>query len=275
LHCPVNSKALVLEIGSGGNPYARANVLLDAEEESLERDEKELVRDRVLVLGLVEELPFKDKSFDFIIASHIFEHTDNPRKFLNELVRVGKAGYIETPEGWFEKMCAYYYHRLEVSNENGSLLINKKESWKPDPISRLFDNKLAKNVAWTKFIRLNPDLNHLRFYWKDSIEFEILNEDIDASWDYPVELTEISTQTKTLKFNLRQMYLSMTRWLFSQNKRNKDIDIFKLLQCPNCHSNTLNKSLDSITCEGCSEKYDIVNGVVKIFPNKVNGFKRK
>ena len=27
LHCPVNSEALVLEVGAGGNPYPRANVL--------------------------------------------------------------------------------------------------------------------------------------------------------------------------------------------------------------------------------------------------------
>ena len=37
LHCPVDKAALVLEVGSGGNPYARANVLLDAYEETRER----------------------------------------------------------------------------------------------------------------------------------------------------------------------------------------------------------------------------------------------
>jgi hypothetical protein len=30
LHCPVPPEDLVLEVGSGGNPYPRANVLLDA-----------------------------------------------------------------------------------------------------------------------------------------------------------------------------------------------------------------------------------------------------
>ena len=37
LHCPVSKDALVLEVGSGGNPYARANVLLDAYEVAGER----------------------------------------------------------------------------------------------------------------------------------------------------------------------------------------------------------------------------------------------
>ena len=34
LHVPVSADALVLEVGSGGNPFPRANVLLDAYEES-------------------------------------------------------------------------------------------------------------------------------------------------------------------------------------------------------------------------------------------------
>ena len=37
LHCPVDPEALVLEVGSGGNPYDRANVLLDAYEVTRQR----------------------------------------------------------------------------------------------------------------------------------------------------------------------------------------------------------------------------------------------
>ena len=61
LHCPVPAEALVLEVGAGGNPYPRANVLLDAMEDTIERNEKSLITDRPLVLGLCESLPFKDK----------------------------------------------------------------------------------------------------------------------------------------------------------------------------------------------------------------------
>lgn len=144
LHVPVSKNALVLEVGVGGNPYPRANVMLDAMESTIERNEQSLVTDRPLVLGLCEELPFKDKSFDFIIASHVLEHTDDPEKFLTELMRVGKAGYIETTEGWFEKMCAFTYHRLEVSANKERLFIRKKPSWKPDEIAMLWDVRLAK-----------------------------------------------------------------------------------------------------------------------------------
>ena len=84
-HCPVDSTALVLEVGSGGNPYFRSNILLDAYENTRERHWAPLVSDRPTVLGFVEKLPFKDKVFDFVIASHVLEHSPNPVKFLTEI----------------------------------------------------------------------------------------------------------------------------------------------------------------------------------------------
>ena len=99
---PISRDALVLEVGSGGNPYPRANVLLDAYQESRERHWDALVHDRPTILSFGENLPFKDKVFDYVIAAHVLEHTPNPEKFLSELQRVGKAGYIETPDAFME-----------------------------------------------------------------------------------------------------------------------------------------------------------------------------
>jgi hypothetical protein len=33
-------------------------------------------------------MPFKDKSFDYVIAAHVLEHTPYPEKFLAEVTRV-------------------------------------------------------------------------------------------------------------------------------------------------------------------------------------------
>src|SRR5579872_6345456 len=66
LHVPVTTDALVLEVGSGGNPFPRSNVLLDAYEASRERNYQPLVNDRPTVLGLVENMPFRDGAFDFV-----------------------------------------------------------------------------------------------------------------------------------------------------------------------------------------------------------------
>lgn len=125
LNVPISNADLVLEVGSGGNPYPRANVLLDAYEETRERHWEALVHDRPTVLSFGENLPFKDKSFDYVIAAHVLEHTPYPEKFLAELQRVAKAGYIETPDAFMERINPYKDHRLEVTVRDKGLVIRK------------------------------------------------------------------------------------------------------------------------------------------------------
>jgi hypothetical protein len=43
------------------------------------------------------------------------EHTPHPEKFLAELQRVARAGYIETPNAFMERINPYKDHRLEVT----------------------------------------------------------------------------------------------------------------------------------------------------------------
>ena len=66
-YCPVKKNDLVLEVGSGGNPYFRSNVLCDAYFETIERHFEPLVSDRPTVLAFTENLPFKDNVFDAVI----------------------------------------------------------------------------------------------------------------------------------------------------------------------------------------------------------------
>ena len=42
-------------------------------------------------------LPYKDNEFDLIISTHVLEHVEHERMFLNELARVGKNIFIEVP----------------------------------------------------------------------------------------------------------------------------------------------------------------------------------
>ena len=69
LHCPVHKNDLVLEVGSGGSPYLRSNVLCDPFFESHDRFYEKLITDRITVNAFAESLPFKDNSFDFVIAT--------------------------------------------------------------------------------------------------------------------------------------------------------------------------------------------------------------
>lgn len=88
---------LVIDIGSGHNPSPRANILSDFfPDDTMHRGGK-LVEDRPTVVCSLERLPFKGKSIDFAICSHVFEHLDFPLIAAEELGRIAKMGYIETP----------------------------------------------------------------------------------------------------------------------------------------------------------------------------------
>ena len=84
------------------------------------------VSDRPTVIGFAENLPFKDKTFDFVIAAHVLEHSAHPEKFLSELQRVAKSGYIEVPDAIMERLNPYKDHRLEITKRDGALKIKKR-----------------------------------------------------------------------------------------------------------------------------------------------------
>ena len=263
LYCPVSPEALVLEVGSGGNPYARANVLLDAYENTRERHWVPLKSDRPTVLGFVENLPFKDKSFDFVIASHVLEHSSDPERFLNELQRVAKAGYIEVPDAFMERINPYRDHRLEITVRQGRLIIRKKPQTTVDEILvELYSDRAKPHIAGG-LIPTHPFSFHIRYYWHEHIDFEILNSEIDAAWQPPADQT--TTIGTTSRKSLRQRLRDITRTLLSQRARNNQIDLLPLLRCPDCHSDKLAQGENQITCKSCDSYYQIQNGMPVLF----------
>lgn len=106
----------VLDVGSGHNPHPRADVLLERYVGADVGRGGETIdtSDPRLVVGDALDMPFEDGEFDYVIASHIAEHVDDPQQLCRELSRVARAGYIETP-GWFGDMLMREdYHRWRV-----------------------------------------------------------------------------------------------------------------------------------------------------------------
>jgi SAM-dependent methyltransferase len=264
LYCPVPADALVLEVGSGGNPYFRSNVLLDAYQETRERHWVPLVADRPTVLGFVERLPFKDKSFDFVIASHVLEHSTDPARFLSELQRVAKAGYIEVPDAFMERINPYRDHRLEITVRDGRLVIRKKPDWRADPeLVELYENR-AKAVFTRQAMPRNPFAFHVRYYWQDRIDFEVLNPEVDLGWEPPS-----GEQRAALRLGLRhhvgQFVLLMARRYLSQRSRNEQIELARLLACPCCLGDRLESSPHELHCPQCKAAYPVQDGIPSLY----------
>ena len=263
LHVPVEKKSLVLEVGSGGNPYFRSNVLIDAYYDSRERHYKKLISDRPIVLGFVENLPFKNNSFDFVIASHVLEHSKDPEKFLSEIQRVSRSGYIEVPDAFFERLACYLDHSLEITDIDDELVIRKKRDYIHDKeIETLFSNKFKS--IFGKIASRYPFKFHVRYYWsKDSggIKYKIVNPNFEIKWT-PPKTPKYKIKVSMLG-SIKNIVLRFIRKFFSQNKRNKNIDLKNILMCTDClNSNWHDIDLNFLICKSCNKKYPIIDNEI-------------
>jgi len=115
----------VLDIGSGHHPHPRANVLADKYLlDNTERTGREakLLPGIPFVVADACSLPFKDKSFDFVICSHVAEHVEDVESFCSELNRVARMGYLETPSRFTESLLHVAVHRWFISNRHNQLV---------------------------------------------------------------------------------------------------------------------------------------------------------
>lgn len=260
LFCPVDPAALVLEVGSGGNPYFRSNVLLDAYVETRERHWVPLVTDRPTVLGFVENLPFKDQSFDFVIASHVLEHSHDPDKFIAELQRVARAGYIEVPDAFMERLNPYRDHRLEITVREDRLRVKKKEQWQSDPsLVDLYEDRV-KVILTKETMRRHPFAFHVRYYWSGKVDYFVTNPECNADWEAPVA-NESKIQAESASACYRRLAQKVVTWLLAQRRRNSKLDLFSMLRCPTCGSGDTYHDSTTVVCRVCESVYDIRDGV--------------
>lgn len=257
VYCPVKKTDLVLEVGSGGNPYFRSNVLCDAYFESGERFFAPLIYDRPTIIAPAENLPFKDGAFDFVIASHVLEHSEDPESFLSELQRVAKAGYIEVPDAFMERLTHYGFHRLEITDVDGTLVIRKKKNHIHDQeISNLFNKSRS---IFPELVQKHPFQFHVRYYWNKNeggIKYKVFNPEYKFDWDLLVEKNGVKDKFRMGAF-VKTKILALIRKFFSQNRRNLKIKILDLMMCSKCKKNDLELKSSFIACKNCSEKYPI------------------
>ena len=156
----------ILDIGCGFNPNKYATTICDV------LDLKKHYLDKKFVKLDGEKLPFNDKEFDFVIASHVLEHVIDPNNFLKEISRVAKQGYIEVPTKLednlvFENKKAHLWH-LTFDDVNQVINISKKIQYF-EPILAVSSIKKLNNYFRDSLV--------LELYWENTIEFKF-NESI-------------------------------------------------------------------------------------------------
>ena len=129
----------VLEIGPGHDPFAGVTHLLERNiADGRERGGNALIVPTAakLIVGEAMVLPFATASFDFVYASHVLEHVEDPTAACGEMMRVAKAGYIDTPSPFLEQGLGLtdetsptqWFHRWFVFSPSTGLLVFEPKS---------------------------------------------------------------------------------------------------------------------------------------------------
>jgi|TARA_B110001452_G_scaffold9894_1_gene8411 ubiquinone/menaquinone biosynthesis C-methylase UbiE len=163
-----NTNWKILDIGCGYTAHNNASVICDVQDLSHFYKDKKFIRLKENIL------PFKDKEFDFVIASHVIEHVEDVDYFIKELQRISLKGYIELPTILednlvFENKKDHLWH-MEFDDVNNQLIISKK--------IQFLEPMLTVSSA-KKFLKYFRQSLILELFWENSIEFNIMKKNVE------------------------------------------------------------------------------------------------
>ncbi len=273
--------ALTLEIGSGHHPHWRSDILLDKFLQEPREREGDLTLDRPLLIADGENLPLRSKSMKYIVARHVLEHSTEPERFLREMERVGRGGYIETPNPIAEKLFNWPFHRWFVALEDGRLVLRRKEKDQVQ-FGNFFHLLASSHLSVRIFLRRHRDLFYTRMEWKDSIPFSLEDAGGRSEANFVEQMARLDRQEaqefiprfqeevkrfKPIPFLLKGLKHSVDRvnaWRVKWRHRRYDFEeIFaRILCCPFCKdSGDLSRGPDRYSCRHCGADFPLVRGV--------------
>ena len=161
-----NTSWKVLDIGCGFTANKFATTICDIQDLSY------FYKDRNFVKLDGKRLPFEDNHFDFVIASHVLEHVEDYKFFINELERVSSKGYIELPTKLednlvFENKKAHIW-QMDFDDDNSKLLISKKFQFMEPILTVSMIQQFRKNFKSSLILEL---------YWENKIDYDFVESD--------------------------------------------------------------------------------------------------
>tara|TARA_X000000368_G_C22899038_1_gene653230 strand:+ start:124 stop:741 length:618 start_codon:yes stop_codon:yes gene_type:complete len=164
-----NTSWNILDIGCGYTAHKYANVICDVQDLSSFYNNKKFIKLENKIL------PFKDKEFDFVIASHVIEHVEDVRTFINELERVSSRGYIELPTILEDNLVFEnekdHLWQMEFDDVEQKLNIFKKIQYLK-PLITVSSSKKFSHIFRQSLI--------LELYWENSIDFNLISKNIET-----------------------------------------------------------------------------------------------
>ena len=155
----------ILDIGCGYTANKYSTHVADTQDFSY------LYKDKKFTYIKDKKLPFSDKEFNFVIASHVLEHIDNIEYFIKELERVANSGYIEVPTRLEDNLVDVnekaHIWWINFDDVNNSLFITKRKQI----IEPFLSVSTIQNLR--KFFR---DSLVTEIFWENKINYLISND---------------------------------------------------------------------------------------------------
>ena len=160
-----NGNWKIADIGCGYSANKNASVIADIQDLSNFYKNKNFIK----ISG--KKLPFKDKEFDFVIASHVIEHVEDFEFFVKELERISPRGYIELPTRLGDNLVfenrndhIWWFTYDDVNNQ----IIASKRNQLIDPFITVSMGKLFEKIFRESMV--------LELAWEEKIEYKIDNQ---------------------------------------------------------------------------------------------------
>ena len=229
----INSADLVLDVGSGDKPLWRADVIVDKYlDDDQQRHSGAMVYDKrkIFIEADVENLPFKDKVFDFVFCAHLLEHVENPDKAIKELTRVAKRGYIEVPYAIVDLLKPFPPHLWFCDYKDDILFFKQKEKTRNFFLEHTekFGKVIFNNAYFQYLLAKYIDAVFIRLYWEKTVRYKVIrSEGIPYIYTYQPEIQHdkgISSKFTFLIYKISYVVMSV---LFYKTKK---IEIEKLLK---------------------------------------------
>ena len=162
-----NSDWKVLDIGCGYTANKYATTICDVQ------DLSHFYKDKNFVKLDGKRLPFENNHFDFVIASHVLEHVEDYKFFINELERISNKGYIELPTKLEDNLVfenkRNHLWQMDFDDDNSRLLISKKLQIIEPILTVSMLQKFRKNFKSSLILEL---------YWENKIDYDFIEIDL-------------------------------------------------------------------------------------------------
>ena len=290
----IKRNELVLEIGSGSNPFIRSDVLIDKFPYVINKHRSNASEintfNKYFIVGDAEELPFKENAFDWIICRHVLEHLNNPTKFFNEIKRVSKKAFIITPSPFTELVHGGYQNKADISkflikelhhgkgteghkwfvlsDKKNIYMLSKSKEYYPIYLFLGFFVKHKTKFDKTKFFKKNPSWRENIFISHNLNENNLFKMDDLENTEKNKEKTDTAEIIQTLSNSYIKTINKYKLFYHNLFKTKKEFNLNNKLVCPVCKS-SLSKDKNKYICTKHGN-YPIINNVPVLIKEVLN-----